>query len=195
LHLLPWTFDKEIIRLIRSGNVAYELVRPLDLYWLWFSRACAIRLIPTLLRALPLFFIAWLFLGLSFPVSFPAFCAFLLSLCFSMFLAASITTLVILSLFWTISGEGIQRLVPGLTIFLSGVLVPLPLFPDWMQLFLSAQPIRGIIDIPSRIYTGVIQAGDILYYVAFQLAWCLFFVLVGRWCMQKATKSIIIQGG
>src|SRR5687768_16312486 len=48
LHLLPWTIDKEIERQVRTGNVAYELVRPIDLYWFWFSRALAIRVIPTL---------------------------------------------------------------------------------------------------------------------------------------------------
>jgi ABC-2 type transport system permease protein len=37
--MLPWSIDQEIRGKIRDGSVAYELVRPLDLYSFWFSRA------------------------------------------------------------------------------------------------------------------------------------------------------------
>ena len=40
---LPWRGDPEIQELIRSGNVAYELVKPIDLYGLWFARSVAMR--------------------------------------------------------------------------------------------------------------------------------------------------------
>ena len=33
-----WILDNEIFEEIRSGNVAYELCRPLDLYNLWFVK-------------------------------------------------------------------------------------------------------------------------------------------------------------
>ena len=46
--LLPWNVDRDIQALIRSGAVSYELLRPLDLYTLWFSRALAWRTAPTL---------------------------------------------------------------------------------------------------------------------------------------------------
>ena len=43
LVLLPWNVDPEIRALVRSGAVAYELCRPVDLYNLWFVRALAWR--------------------------------------------------------------------------------------------------------------------------------------------------------
>jgi ABC-2 type transport system permease protein len=195
LHLLPWTLDKEVIRMIRSGNIAYELVRPLDLYGVWFARAIAQRVTPTLMRCFPLLLVSWLFFGLSSPVSWASGLAFLVSICFSTLLAASMTAIVSISLFWTISGEGIQRLIPHVTMVLSGMLVPLPLFPDWMQTFLSLQPFRGIIDIPNRLYTGVIPVSECIYYIGFQFAWYLFFWFFGKFLMSKATKKIVIQGG
>ena len=33
-------------------------------------------------------------------------------------------------------------------IVLSGALVPLPLFPDWLQPALALQPFAGLVDIP-----------------------------------------------
>ncbi|MEM8769665.1 MAG: ABC transporter permease, partial [Pseudomonadota bacterium] len=54
LVLLPWNVDPEIAEQIRSGGVAYELLRPLDLYSFWFARTLAFRAAPTLLRMAPM---------------------------------------------------------------------------------------------------------------------------------------------
>src|SRR5262245_49979344 len=59
--------DKDIAEMIRSGSVAYELTRPLDLYSLWYARALSGRATPLLMRAVPIFSIAMLFLGLQPP--------------------------------------------------------------------------------------------------------------------------------
>lgn len=35
--------DEEVEWSIESGSIAYDLIRPADLYWRWFSRSCASR--------------------------------------------------------------------------------------------------------------------------------------------------------
>ena len=195
LQLLPWNIDKEVEAQVRSGNVAYELVRPFHLYGLWFARSFAMRLAPTALRCLPIFFIAGWFLGLSAPASWEATTLFCLSIILALILSAAMTTLIIISLFWTISGEGIQRLLPHITVLLSGMIVPLPLFPTWMQPFLSVQPFRAVMDIPCRLYTGIIPVSEGAYYLIFQLTWILIFIFFGKWLLQKAVRQFVIQGG
>jgi ABC-2 type transport system permease protein len=195
IQLLPWTIDKELESQIKNGNVAYELVRPLHLYALWFARSLAMRLIPTIMRFLPILVLAGCFFGLQPPVSYEAGVIFFLSIIFALFLSSAITTLVIITLFWTISGEGIQRLLPNCSLLLSGIIVPLPLFPQWMHSFLNIQPFRGVMDIPCRIYTGVIPLSDAFYYIGFQFTWTLILVLLGLWLMKRATHHLVIQGG
>jgi ABC-2 type transport system permease protein len=195
LALLPWNIDKELEAQVKNGNVSYELVRPLNLYSLWFARAFAIRTVPTIMRCIPVFMVAAMFFELSAPISWAASLAFGVSLVLGSLLSAAVTTLILISLFWTISGEGIQRLMPHIALLLSGLVVPLPLFPEWLQPFLSLQPLRGVIDIPSRLYTGVIPAQEAFYYLGFQLIWILILVGVGRWLMDRALRQIVIQGG
>lgn len=195
LQLLTWKLDPEVEELVKNGNVAYELVRPLDLYWLWYAKGVAMRAVPTFLRCIPVFIVAFLVFDLPPPVSGKAALGFAASVACSSLLSSAVTTLVVISLFWTLSGEGIQRMLPHLSVLLSGIVVPLPLFPDWMQTFLSLQPLRGIIDIPCRLYTGVIAESEIPYYIAFQLLWTAFLILVGRLLMKKAIHRIEIQGG
>lgn len=195
LALLPWNIDKELEAQVKNGNVAYELVRPINLYGLWFARAFAMRTVPALMRCIPVLMVGMLFFGLSAPISWAAGLSFIASLILGAFLTAAITTLVIISLFWTISGEGIQRLMPQTALLLSGIVVPLPLFPKWLQPFLNIQPLRGIMDIPCRFYTGVIPVQESAYYLGFQLVWILILVGIGRWLMERALKQIVIQGG
>ncbi|MBS0616227.1 MAG: ABC-2 family transporter protein [Verrucomicrobia bacterium] len=195
LQLLPWNIDKEIEAQVRSGNVAYELLRPLHLYGLWYARSFAMRSIPTLLRCLPIFLLGGWFFGLMAPISWQAGVLFGFSTLLALLLSSAMTTLVIVSLFWTISGEGIQRLLPHITVLFSGMIVPLPLFPTWMQPFLNVQPFRAVMDIPCRLYTGVIPSSEGLYYLLFQLAWILFFMIIGQWLLKKAVRQFVIQGG
>ena len=195
LQLIPWSIDKEIEAQVKNGNVAYELIRPINLYGLWFARSFALRAVPTLMRSIPIFAIGgWLF-GLSAPISLEAGLAFGCSVILALLLSSAITTVVLISLFWTVSGEGIQRLLPHITLLFSGMVVPLPLFPAWMQPFLNMQPFRGVMDIPCRLYTGVIPAADAFYYFGFQLTWAAVFVLFGQWLLCKAMKNFVIQGG
>lgn len=195
LAILPWTIDKELEAQVKNGNVSYELIRPLNLYSLWYARSFAIRSIPTTMRCIPVLLFGVLFFGLSAPLSWSASIAFGISLCLGALISAAITTLVIISLFWTISGEGIQRMMPHIALLLSGLVVPLPLFPEWLQPFLSLQPLRGIIDIPCRIYTGVISIHDTPYYFGFQVIWILLLMGLGRWLMSRALRQVEIQGG
>jgi ABC-2 type transport system permease protein len=60
--MLPINVDSELRTLIRTGSIAYELCRPVDLYAWWYARACALRTAPALLRALPMFVFAMLLL-------------------------------------------------------------------------------------------------------------------------------------
>lgn len=195
LLLLPWTIDKEIEEQIKNGNVAYELIFPMSLYGYWFSRALAMRLIPTIWRAVPLFFLAFIFFDLSLPVSFSAFVYFLISLFLAALLSAAITVFVIITLFWTISADGILSLTAHVVVLLSGMIVPLPLFPSWLQPFLNVQPLRGIVDIPSRIYMGIISGSDALYFLGFQIGWIICFILLGKILLQRALKKFVVQGG
>lgn len=195
IQMLPWNFDKELERQIRDGSIAYELLRPLHLYGLIYSRVLALRFAPTLLGLIPVLLTGWLFFDLGPPASPEAFAAFIFSTLLGCLLAASITALVQITLFWTLSGEGIQRLIPHTTVLLSGMIVPLPLFPDFIQPFILLQPFRGIIDIPARLYTGVIPLTDLPQALLFQIIWCLILTLCGQYLVRKATSQIVLEGG
>ena len=195
IALLPWNADAESKEMMRSGMVVYELLRPVDLYAYWFARSVATRLAPTLLRSVPIFLIAGLFFDLSAPASWGAAAAFAASMVGAIVLGCAITTLVVIGLMWTVSGDGLFYLSTISVMVLSGMIVPLPLFPDWMQPFLSVQPFRGLADAPYRAYLGLIPPSQLLGILLHQLAWTAGFVLLGRALLHRGLRRVVIQGG
>lgn len=195
LLLLPWNTEREIENMIRTGNVAYELVRPLDLYSLWFFRGMAMRVAPLLLRAVPMFCLAVLFFGLNLPASWQTVPAFGLCLLGAILLSSAITALTTISLFWTISGEGVIRILPGITLVLSGLVIPLPLFPDWMQPVLNFLPFRGILDIPFRLYIGHFPVSSVFSLFFHQIGWTIALVILGRILLTRGLRRVVVQGG
>ena len=195
LALLPWNIDSELRTLIRSGGVGYELLRPVDLYGFWFCRALAWRTAPTLLRAVPLIAFAGVFMGMDAPASWAAAGAFAVSMVGALMLSSAITTLFNITMMWTISGEGVFTLVLGIVSLLSGMLVPIPLFPEWAQTVLNILPFRGLVDTPYRFYLGHIPAADLPLLLAHQLVWVVAIVLTGRWLLSRGLRRLVVQGG
>ena len=195
LLLLPWGVDGDIHALIRSGAVSYELVRPLDLYNQWYSRVLAFRTAPTLLRSLPLLPVAALFFGLQAPDSWAAVGAFALAMLGALLLSCAIATLLTITLLWTVSGQGVVSLAFSVVLVFSGALVPLPLFPEWTQTFLSILPFKGLVDTPYRLYLGHIPPGDVLFHVAHQMIWVAVIVIFGRWILSRGVRRLVVQGG
>ena len=200
LAMLPWNADGELRLMIRNGAVAYELCRPVDLYGLWFARACALRTAPTVLRAIPLAIFAMVLLPLiglpEWQMQLPSlasFAAFVMTLVFALALAAAITTLINITLLWTIAGDGIVMVVTTLVSFCSGILVPLPLLPDWLARFLRWLPFAGVADLPYRVYIGDVH--DLAYMLARQTVWILALVAFGRWLLARGMRRLVVQGG
>jgi ABC-2 type transport system permease protein len=194
LGIILWGVDTDVRAMMTNGTVAYELLRPLDLYGLWYFRDVAHRTAPTLLRAVPMLVIAALFLGLP-PPGLVWGAGWLLATAASVLLCSAFMTLVTISLLWTVSGDGVSRFVPALVYTLSGMLVPLPFFPDWARGVIDFLPFRGLADVPFRVYIGHIRPEQVLPALAHQLAWTVCLVLLGRWVLSRGLRRLVVQGG
>ena len=203
LGLLPWNVDPEIVLLMRTGNVAYERLRPINTYIYWLVRAMAWRTAATLLRSMPLLIVTCVlfeFAGLGDwslqpPPSLQALALFVVSMVAVVFLSSAITTLLNISVVWTISDQGINMVTNSLVIILSGMVVPLPLFPDWLHPVLFVQPFAGLVDIPYRIYFGNLSGAKALGSIGLQVFWTAALIVLGNLLMARTMRRIQIQGG
>ncbi|NKB67383.1 MAG: hypothetical protein GKR89_10010 [Candidatus Latescibacteria bacterium] len=195
IGLLPWTMDQAVVAAVRSGNVAYELVRPVDLYAFWYSRALALRIAPVLLRAVPVLLLAWLFFDFRPPPAPVNGLAWLAATFGALALSGALTTAMSITLLWTISGEGLARLFPTVVLVFSGMLVPLPLLPDWAQPVLEWLPFRGLVDVPFRLYLGHLPAEQLPALLAHQLLWSAALIGLGYYLLHRHARRLVVQGG
>lgn len=198
LGMLPWNIDRETGDSVRTGAVAYDLARPIDLYAHWYARLIALRTAPTLLKAIPMFLIAGIIMPPSLGMAFPppaAFAAWLLATSGALLLSCSISAFMQATLFWTVSGDGVTRIMPHFVTLFSGMVIPLPLMPDWMQAFLRYQPFSGLVNLPGMLFCQVLPPSQVWEILTLQLIWTAFFVLVGRFVLSKGLTRLTVAGG
>lgn len=202
LLLMPWRADADVAEQIRSGSVVYELTRPLDLYALWFARSVAWRTAPVLLRMLPMFVIAMVVLPavapgweLAPPPSAAALAMWIACFCGAVLVSAALTTLMNVTMLWTIAGDGVPVFLSAFATMFGGLVIPLPLFPDWLRPILEALPFADLLDLPARVFTGDLDVTGAAWVIAHQLAWTCALVALGRWLLARGMRRLVVQGG
>jgi ABC-2 type transport system permease protein len=203
LMLLPWSADAELARMVRSGDIAYERMRPVDGYAYWYARAVARRTATPLLRATPMILTTGLLLpslgfgawGLGPPAGARAALLFMVSMVLVIGLASAFSTLLDVLVVMTLSERGVNVLVAPFALIFSGSLIPLPLLPDWLQPAMQYQPFAGLLDFPLRIYSGHLAAWPAVAALGRQAAWTIVLIALGRALMAHAMSRLQTQGG
>lgn len=190
--------DGEIYSAIGSGSIAYELVRPMDLYGRWFCQSAANRVAFTILNCLPVLLVAFIMpeqYRMSLLLDMGQFFLFLLSTVLALCVVVAFAMLMYISLFYMVSQRGIKIIVTALTTFLSGGVIPLPFFPAPVLAVVQLLPFAAMQNMPLLIYSGNIVGVDALKGIAFQLFWLAVLFLIGQLTMRRALKKVIVQGG
>ena len=195
---MMWFFEGEIFDAITKGGIAYDLARPFDLYWRWFTQSAANRLAKTVLRCSPILLVAFLVpqpLKMSLPTSGLSFLLFLVSSFLSLGVVVAFSMLVYISTFYTLSPTGVRIISAVLADFLAGAIVPLPFFPEPFRTVAEALPFAAMQNMPLRIYSGNIGGVDALWGLGFQVFWLVTLIIIGRFTMGQALNKVVIQGG
>lgn len=193
-----WFRDNDLFQLIMSGNIAYEMCRPCGIYPFWFAKLTATRLANVTLRCTPFVPIVLLLpepYRMGWPPSAAQFALFVVSLLLGLLLVVSVSMLIHISVFWTMSPTGSLILIGVASEFFAGMIVPVPLMPDWFQPIVYALPFRWTADFPFRVYSGHIPLEEALWGIPLQLAWIAALVLLGQWLMRRALRRVVVQGG
>lgn len=196
--IMLWLRDNEIFALITDGNIAYELCRPCQLYSFWFAKLTAMRISSAALRCFPVLLVVFFLpapYALPLPASPAAFALFIAALLLGLLLIVAISMLMYISVFWTMSPVGSSLMISVAGEFLAGVIIPVPLMPDWMQTIAYLLPFRWTTDFPFRIYTGHIPLPEAASGIGVQLLWIAVLAAAGVRLMNRALRRVVVQGG
>lgn len=190
--------DKEISDSIRNGSVAYEIIRPYNLYYWWYIKTLSKRIASGMLRFLPVINISLLLpkpYGMMLPTSFFNFILFIVSLLLGSLVVSGINMLVHTIGFYTYNESGISSMLNNIMEFLAGGLVPVALLPMFIQKATYYLPFRLISDLPFRVYSNNIGINEGLFLIGMQVIWIFVLVILGNFIVKKSLNKVFIQGG
>lgn len=190
--------DSEFADSIKNGSVAYELLRPYNMYTWWYIKCIAKKLAAVSLRCLPVIICACLLpkpYGISAPLSITTFLMFVIVLALGTIVLVGIIMLTQMIAFFTYDDKGINAIIFTIAELLSGLTLPLPLLPQILQKISYFLPFRLIGDLSFRIYSGDIPLSQVGENILMQIIWIAVLIVAGNLILRKATKKVYIQGG
>ena len=193
-----WFWEKDIFDSITSGNIAYELVRPVDIYDMWFIRNAAVRLSRVVLRCLPILIVAALLpepYNMSPPDSILTFVLFIVAMILGFLLAIAYCMLFYAMSFYVINSTGVRLFAAATVEFLAGGIIPLPFFPKNIVTVLELLPFASMQNTPFWIYTGYINGDKAIFKICLQIFWFVVLFLLGKLLIKNALKKVVVQGG
>ncbi|MFI5660726.1 ABC transporter permease [Streptomyces sp. NPDC051684] len=185
-------FETDLMERIRSGDVAVDLYRPVDLQCWWLAQDLGRAAFQFLGRGVVPMAVGSLIFRLALPTDPWRWAAFLLTLLVGATVSFAIRYLVALSAFWLLDGSGIAQMSGLVSTFFSGMLLPLNVFPGAFGEFARALPWSALLQVPADVLLGERGVAGAL---VFQGAWAVVLLGAGRLLQSAATRRVVLQGG
>ena len=195
---VTWYWDNDILNTVTEGSIAYELVRPVDLYRRWFVQSAANRLSRAALRCAPILAVAAALpepYRLHLPPDPRQLLLFILSMVLTLAVVSAFSMLIYISMFHTVSTAGLRYIVAAFADFFAGQIVPLSFFPGPVRAAAELLPFAAMQNTPLRIYSGDISGNGAYAGLLLQVFWLAALYIAGRAWMSRAVNKVVVQGG
>ncbi|WP_407543365.1 ABC-2 family transporter protein (plasmid) [Deinococcus radiomollis] len=192
MSLFGW-FD--LMNTVYRGEVGSDLLRPYSYFGFWLAGDAGRAAAQFLMRALPILVLYAALFGLRLPHSGLAWLLVLLSTLLGWFVSFSFRFLINLTAFWSPNASGMGRLAFTVLMFASGFLLPLTLFPTWVQTLCAFTPFPSMMQSVVDLWTGKAEGLDALQLLTVQAAWGLGLALASRLVLVQALRRLVVLGG
>jgi ABC-2 type transport system permease protein len=193
IGILNWWW--EVMRAIQSGEIVSDLTKPFHYFSFWLARDLGRAAFQFLFRGLPITLFFPFFFELTWPGSVGHAGLFLLSLVIAVCISFTWRFLINLAAFWFLDALGIGRFAWLVMTFLSGFLVPVAFFPDWLKFAVNLTPMPAMVNTPLEIYLGLVHGSALWQALALQLGWLIGMTLLCELVYRRGVRRLILQGG
>lgn len=188
-------FQEEVQERIRNGDIAIDLYRPVDLQLWWLAADLGRAGFQLLGRGVVPLAVGALFFELALPTDPLRWLAFLLSVLLGFAVGFALRYLVALCAFWLLDGTGVNMASHVLSMFFSGMLLPLTVFPGGFGVVARLLPWASVLQVPVDVLLGRHTGAGLAGVLAFQVGWMVVLLGMGRLVQSWATGKVVVQGG
>lgn len=185
----------EIADRIRTGDVAVDFLRPLDVHLASVTTEVGRAVFALIPRGTPSVVIGALLVGMAVPEDPWAYPLGAVSLLLGIVVSATTVYLVGVSGFWLLETRGVAILYMVVSGFLAGLFVPIALFPDWLRLVATVTPFPSMMMYPVDVLSGRVGGSAAVGLVALQVLWLVLTVAAGQLATRAGRRRLEVQGG
>lgn len=183
---------------IYSGQINIYFIRPANLIGQKFFSAIAYKIFK-IVYLFPLLLICYLFFfknqGLTFNFELINLFFFIISCLISFCLYFLIKFLIGITSFWFTEIEWLRGLEMLIFWFFGGLLLPLDLMPQSMQLIASFLPFKYVFYLPAQGLLGNLSFSQMLFSLIGQLFWLVLFLIILKKTYKAGLKIYSAFGG
>lgn len=184
----------EVGERIKSGDIAIDLLRPSHPLLQWWSTDLGRAGSQILPRFIPMLVIGALTTGIALPKNPLTWLTFALSMVLANTLCLFLWLLVALLGLWVTDTRGHRVFVSVVFNVLSGFLVPVQWFPDWLRVILERTFLPSMWQAPADVLTGLAD-GRLPQLLATQVFWVALALLAVVVVLRLGTRKMEVQGG
>lgn len=187
--------SSELGERVRTGDIAVDLSRPVDLQLSMLGTDLGRAAFQVLPRGVPPLAVGALFFGLTLPTSALPYLLGALSVPLAVALSFACRFLLNLAAFWLLDLRGLLTLYLVSSNVFSGLIIPVPWFPDWLDLAARLTPFPSMLQTPVDVLSGRVSGWSAAGLVLVQGAWLVGVLVIGRVVLARATRRLVVQGG
>lgn len=193
--ILTTGVERRIAQSVEKGTIAIDMMRPINVFgvFLWEDIARVVALIFQ--NLLPILIIGSLFIKIPKPDSFVSFCLFLLSLFMAFWINWLVACMFGMVSFYAMNIDALLQVKKHLIRLLSGSIIPLWFFPDWIRGVLECLPFAYLYQLPLDFYIGKYDTASMTKGLVVQFVWFVIMLLTFLFLQSRVTKKVMIQGG
>jgi ABC-2 type transport system permease protein len=187
------TVIREVNADIQGGGIAYQLNKPYSYIGYYFSKSLSYKLISFAVTfVIGSILVYFLVGGISVNVLNLPFVAI------SVFLALALDFFMLLSIallaFWFEDTTSLRWIYDKILFTVGGMLVPLEIFPSWLEKISSVLPFSFAVYQPAKLFVSF-SVERFLEVVSVQIGYILLFVLISILIYKKGIGRVNINGG
>ena len=180
---------------VQTGAIAIDLMRPVNIFGVFFAENLGSVTALFFQNLLPIFIIGSLFIKLPAPRSAFEFMLFLISLVLAFFINWYLSVIFGMFSFKVIEMSALIQVKKHLVRLLSGSMIPLWFFPNWLRSVLEILPFPYIYQLPLSIYVGHYTSESLVRGLLIQILWVMALFIIETRLEKQAIKHVMVQGG
>jgi ABC-2 type transport system permease protein len=178
---------------LHSGNIATDFMKPIIVPLYLFADGSgevlfhAVLIVPSLLLAL-------LIVHIDVPGPF-VLATFFLSVALGYMVGFCVNFILNCISFWTLEIHAVRLIFTWVTDLFGGEIIPLVIFPAFLQKIAFALPFAAMFSTPLLIYVGVIKPERYAAALGSQAFWIVVLGFVATVMWRAGAKRVVVQGG